>query len=676
MYKMYKYFLIAVFSSQVVGLRYASAQLPQLGAMVWLEDSYSKARVDSLFMLMADNHLKVARIFFSPGNADLAFASAEKYGVKIQATFRYQYPNTDDDLVTYAQEINRLVKRYKNSHALETWWLMNEPGGYSSTPFAIQRYRKWLKKKYVTIDSLNRVWGEKYPSFNEMQFDVSWTMGIGWGNPTIYSDWFQFSKDNLTWIQEWIANEVKKEDTVHQFHVNPAGIISDNLIYYDFPAWRGFLTSLGASIHPAHHFGMLKPEQFALGIAATCDIIKGGSEPNPFWVSELQAGNNTWSAGRPIGPTANDIAQWTWTSIGCGAEKVIYWLLNNMSRGTESGEWSMLDFQGKPSDRLEMASKISQTINSEQEFFSGAKPLDRKVVILLSPESIVTTTRKASTGELGRSKLAHILSALSYYQTLSELGIPAIFKYTDDFDWEHKTNCIAIFPNAVSVPQQVVKRAEAFVDNGNKLIIDGLTGCFDENEVNVLQTGFFFENLCGATIRDIRTIDHLFTAQLENVSTPLPVNLWQTEILNHHAKVIGKEGDRVTAVRNKFGKGEVVWVPMLIGLGAWLDKNDALSEFLANETSDLAATIPIKFKQKTNNVIIQTLEKGNDYVSVITNGSDEVQEVALQLNKKLTPVIIFNTNPGNNVFSLTNLKLLARQTMVVKFSCKENDARN
>ena len=649
------------------------SHVPQLGAEVWLESQYSGSYIDSLFKLLADNQMPVARLFIGSGNMtmyDNAFASAEKYGVKIQATLSVsERPNSEDELIRQSQNLKRIVNRYKNSPALETWWLMNEPGnGPSSSPLALKLFREWLGRKYGDIKTFNRIWRKNYSSFEDVQYNEAWASASNLSGTVEYLDWYQFSAYRLTWILQWIAGEVSKEDSLHQFHTNPHGIFG-NLIQYDFPAWRSFLTSLGASIHPAWHFTLLKRDQFAMGIAATCDLIKGASEPNPFWVSELQAGNNVWSGNRPLGPESEDIAQWTWTSIGCGAEKVIYWLLNNRSKGGESGEWSMLDFQGKPSDRLETASRIALTINKEKEFFTGAKPLDRKVVILLSPESTLILARKAvRDGLAGRSASAHILSALSYYQVLSELGIPAVFKYTDDFDWENKTGCVAIFPNAVAVPQKVVKRAETFVANGNKLIIDGLTGFFDENEVNVLQTGFFFEKLCGATVRDIRTEENIFTACIDKVTKPLPVHLWQTEILNKNAQVIGREGNRITAVRNKFGKGEVVWLPMEIGLGAWLDTNTPLSELLKNELTSVASETPIVFKQKTDNVIMQILKNGNSYISIITNGTDKLQKISLQVNKKLTPEIIYNTLNEEIKFSPSKFIIGGRQTIVVKWT--------
>ena len=57
--------------------------LPQLGAEVWLEPQYSGSYIESLFKLMADNHMQAARIFIGSGNSEMydnVFASAEKYG--------------------------------------------------------------------------------------------------------------------------------------------------------------------------------------------------------------------------------------------------------------------------------------------------------------------------------------------------------------------------------------------------------------------------------------------------------------------------------------------------------------------------------------------------------------------------------------------------------------------
>jgi beta-galactosidase len=154
---------------------------------------------------------------------------------------------------------------------------------------------------------------------------------------------------------------------------------------------------------------------------------------------------------------------------------------------------------------------------------------------------------------------------------------------------------------------------------------------------------------------------------MDNVSELMVAHLWQVEILNHTADPVGMDGDRITAVRNRYGKGEVLWIPMELGLGAWLGKNGPLSELLSNETALIRKETPVTFRQKTDNVIMQLLKNGNTYVSVITNGADKVKEVSLQLNRKLSPEIIFNSSGENIIINPSKINLSSRQTIVVKW---------
>ena len=656
--------------------------IPLLGAEFWIEPHYSSEYIDRMVKIMADNRMPVMRMFIGMGDTtrcDYAFNSAQKYGVKVQLTFTVpEDPQSKDELKKHAETLKLLVNRYKNHPALETWWLMNEPAhGPVNTPLSIQLYRKWLKEKYGTMDNLNRAWKKNYTSplkvdaqnnvdgFDQIVYSPGWEKsGFFYGE---YYDWYRFSADYITWILQWVADEIKKYDNTHVVHVNPHNIFG-NLIQYDFPSWRKFLTTLGASIHPSWHFGILKPDQFAMGVAASCEIIKGASEPHPFWISELQSGNNVWSGGRPLGPEAEDIAQWTWTGIGTGAEKVIYWMLSKRTKTGENGDWSLLDYQGNSTDRLEMASRITQTIENEKGFFAGSKAIERKVVILISRESMITLQRKAGKdGLVGRSANAHIFSALAYYQAFCDLGIPATIKFVEDYNWEHKTGNLAIFPNLVTIPKSIANRVETFVANGNKVILDGLTGYFDDDEENVFQTGFFFEKICGATLKDLRTKQNLFKIKLNNLPDSLVVHLWQPEILNHTAKVFAKEGDRILATRNIYGKGEVVWIPAQAGLGAWLSNNKAFTSWLKSESAKIAKSQPIVFAKQAPDVVMSMLENNGEYVTVITNGSDKSTEVSLVLNRKFTPKVIFDTNQKNRTFTPSRFVLDGKQTMVVKW---------
>ncbi len=100
-----------------------------------------------------------------------------------------------------------------------------------------------------------------------------------------------------------------------------------------FPEWRKFLTSLGGSAHPSWHFAILSRQQYAVAMSANSEIIYSGAGNLPWFMTELQGGNNTYSGGNPICPTKEEIAQWLWIITGTESEGTIFWTLESAKFG-------------------------------------------------------------------------------------------------------------------------------------------------------------------------------------------------------------------------------------------------------------------------------------------------------------------------------------------------------
>lgn len=675
-----------------------SNNLPELGAQIWIEPGQNREQIDHWFEIMSDYELRSARLFImwnfvetSPAHFDFtlyewAFESAEKHNIKIQATLtpnhgpsfvdkRFWYkiqdgkiPERYEQMYDSEKYIEETVLHFKKHPALENWWLMNEPGQYpSNDKLAIDRFKDFLINKYGTIENLNDSWITNYMNFDQISYHDSWEAKGGFYSPAPFLDWNIFWKEHMTWYMKWVTEEIKRYDTTHLIHVNPHAIF-DILYLYDLPEWGSFVSSIGASIHPAWHFGMLEEVQYAMGVSATCDIIKAAIEPKPFWISELQGGVNIFSSVSPMSPSADDISQWIWTGIGSGAEKVLLWCLNARSYGGEAGEWSLLSYQDQPSNRLIEISNISKTLSANQDFFSNCETEKARVTILLSPETMLIMKRKDIWNDIeGRKSSAHIKSALSFYETLLEMGIPVRFKQIDDMDWEseYQKKQVYIMPNVVSVHQQYNKKLEKLVQSGNKLIVTGLSAYFDEKEHNILLDDFPFTALFGGTIGHVKTNRILFEFKLEDPDIVLPSHKWYSELKTVHGKCIAYRDSQCVAIRNNISGGEVLWIPTMIGLGSWLSDNESLALLLDQELKSWIAPTPFRFNHHPRNIVSKTLVKSNEYILILTNGSKKDQKVSLGTNLKFVNEVYNNTDEqlseNNEIF------LKGNKTVVLKF---------
>lgn len=638
------------------------SKIPQIGAQVWIEPGQTREEIENWFKILADHNMPCARLFMMWNYIemkrgtwdfslyDIAFDAAKKYGIKIQATLT---PNhgpahygkefwhlvqgevilTERKQLGFAETyIKKTVGHYQSHPALEYWWLQNEPGqAPAKNALAMERFIKWLEEKYNTIDVLNQLWITDFPSFDNIEYHPSWDGLPGWYSPQPYYDWHNFWRDHLTWYLSWIAEQIRMTDSKHPIHVNPHAVF-DILPKYDLPEWRNFLDSLGASIHPSWHFGLLERDQYVLGVAATCQIIRGAIEPKPFWISELQGGNNIFSSRRPLYPSPEDISRWVWTGIGSGAEKILFWCLNSRKAGNEAGEWSMLDYQGNPSERLEEAARIISILEENRNFFRGADTVNSPVTIILSPETMLLQSRLDFYKDIpGRMATAHMQSSLALYEAVSELGITAKIKLAGDYEWDETGTGprVVILANMTCLPENLVPKLKSFIQNKNKLIITGLTGYFDEQENNLVQQEFPLRDIVGGTIKEIRLINNIFYYRLNGLNESLPVHMWETEIIKGTGEVEGTSGDRIIALRNRYGGGEVLWIPVMTGLGAFLNDNRPLGALLKRELIEYVGD-GASFAEHTPGVIMKVLKNGNESMVILINGKDEDADISIK----------------------------------------------
>jgi len=195
--------------------------------------------------------------------------------------------------------------------------------------------------------------------------------------------------------------------------------------------------------------------------------------------------------------------------------------------------------------------------------------------------------------------------------------------------------------------------------------VEGLTAYYDENAHCLLRQGFPLQKLFGGCIKEIKMINSLFDLKIEGLV--LPAHLWQGTILKSTALQVGLAGGETIAVRNKYGKGEVLWVPSMLGLGARLKGNySPLIQLLERELKTTLSEQSFIFKSHQPNMLMKTLKSGDEYLSIIINKSKDQRIVAFQTKTPFNNAqILFADKKGS--ISSGNVKINSEETMVIKW---------
>jgi beta-galactosidase len=638
-----------------------------IGAEVFIEPGQTPEEIDLWFRRLQEAGMTVTRIRLfesyirKPDGKwdytlfDEAYKAADKYGIKVYGNLfpataftdlgGLKFPKDEDHLGAIARYIENVVSHFKQFRSCYGWVPVNEPGvgHFPQEQFATDKYQEWK------IDQAN----SEYNSGGYDHFD--------------FAD-ERFHLYYNTWFLKWLTDEIHKHDAGSIIHVNNHAIFK-NVAEYDFTAWRDFLTSLGGSAHASWHFYYFNREQYALAVAANCEIIRSGAGEIPWFMTELQGGNNTYSGFLALCPTKKEISQWLWIAIGSESKGAIFWCLNPRSSGIEAGEWAMLNYHNEPSDRLQATADVIDTLNEHIGFFEDAKEVSSGINIIYTRESlwIEKTLQMGGKSYEGRDEGGVMKSAIAYFEALSEAGVQANFKEISEFNFTLTDygGVAIILPHQISIPSKYWPLLEGFVQKGGKLIADGLTGYYDENAVVTIRLGFPLRNLFGADVLEYKAIDNMEELIADGIT--LPTYQWRGALKATTATTLAFKGDELSATQNQYGKGYVYWLPSMVGLGSRLSGDyNPLNLFLAKSLDYNTLNLPFIFDEPQKGVLMKVMGNAKEWVTIIINKSEVRREFKIiSQNPSLQPIIIFSNDGGKA--SGTYISIEAEETLVIKW---------
>ncbi len=168
---------------------------------------------------------------------------------------------------------------------------------------------------------------------------------------------------------------------------------------------------------------------------------------------------------------------------------------------------SLFDERGALTDRLREAAAVAECISRNSDRLAGMQPATAPVTLLYNVASLRIQRRNADVqpaSEAGRRADAAMRSLARAYEAISMSGITPAVEDMERFDWTCSEGRTTVIPNMVSLQSSSWPQIRAFVRNGGRLIVTGLSGFYDENMYCLFMNGFPLAECFGAELREFK----------------------------------------------------------------------------------------------------------------------------------------------------------------------------
>lgn len=263
-------------------------------------------------------------------------------GTRLHAAERYMDNIGDPDYRRLlARMADTLTKRYARHPALFAVGFNNEIGnGYISySPADRERFVEWLKKRYGSVEKLNKAWATQRWSRHINSWDeVELPYVEGPGPSERYLDLRRYWSDTT-------IDVLRELESIRKKNVPDKPVLSN---LWDGAGRKGF-DYLATQREYASYGAMgFYPEYYGdppIGTAFDALMIKGGL-PTPIWFNEFTTG----SPG--VYGTKGRSRMWAHFGLLLGAQTALAWTFNTHLGGEEQTLFGLIDHDDRPSWKL------------------------------------------------------------------------------------------------------------------------------------------------------------------------------------------------------------------------------------------------------------------------------------------------------------------------------------
>lgn len=381
--------------------------------------------------------------------------------------------------------VTEMAKHYATDKRIWGWQLDNEPSHYGTidyNPEARQRFIAWAKKKYVSIDKLNKAWGTSfwsgvYADFDQIQLPNTKLLFAGIASPHQMLDFKRFNADECARFLTSQNNTLRKYISTNQFvttnfmhshtDVDPFRSKDLDFITYTMYPVAGYTNGMGDQ-----GFRLGDPWRifFANDFFRPIKGITG--------VMELQPGQVNWGSYNPQ-PLPGAIRAWLWSSFAGDLNLICSYRFRQPLAGGEQYHYGMVGTDGvTPTPGGNEYAQFITEIKTLRKLYKdkATKPADyekRRMAILYNADNNWNEDFQKQT-----TQWSYFDNMLKYYKSAKSFFAPVDFiDESADFN-KYK---VMVVPAYQLVDNILVEKLKQYAENGGHLVLTCRSGQKDRN---------------------------------------------------------------------------------------------------------------------------------------------------------------------------------------------------
>lgn len=457
------------------------------------EDMYCFEQLDKIMDLAKKNHLHV---ILATSTAAHPAWMARKYpevlrtefsGIRRKFGSRHNSCPNSFVFQKYSKALaGKLAERYGKYENLIAWHVSNEYGGICCCERCEAAFREWLKKKYKTLDEVNRAWNTSFwghtfydweeivvPDLRSEHFEMMITHpqgGYSMMDRTTFQgislDYCRFFSDSL------LANYRAEYQAIKE--KTPDIPITTNLMGFykplDYQKWAKYMDFISWDNYPSND----TPPAVS---AMTHDLMRGIKQGQPFALMEQTPSVTNWLSYNAL-KRPGVMRLLSYQAVAHGADTVLFFQMRRSIGACEKYHSAVIDHAGHEHTRV---FREIQALGEELKELKGqtlGSRVSAEAAILVDWDNWWALEYSAGPS----CDLRYLDEVERYYTAFYEQNIPVDIISVEDSLSNYKLVVAPILYMVKTGYEAVLRR---FVENGGTLISTFFSGIVEEHDLVV-----------------------------------------------------------------------------------------------------------------------------------------------------------------------------------------------